>query len=100
MTKNQATLEHLKAQALGGTDDRFNLAVACRKCNGDRGGRLSKELHEIKKLKEAKERFVSHRPRFAKKKPDRILGRKRVVDRVPPANYLRRKLKEMDADVE
>ena len=37
--RHAATLEHLRRKADGGTNHRDNLALACRRCNGQRGDR-------------------------------------------------------------
>ncbi|RUU43090.1 HNH endonuclease [Mesorhizobium sp. M6A.T.Ce.TU.002.03.1.1] len=37
----QATLEHKKPKMLGGTNERSNLAAACRKCNQSAGRRMN-----------------------------------------------------------
>ena len=36
---NDLTVDHIIAKASGGTDDRANLAVLCRACNGRKGSR-------------------------------------------------------------
>lgn len=45
----QATLEHLKPRAYGGTDADVNLDIACRKCNNARGAVVTNQLNALGK---------------------------------------------------
>lgn len=47
------TVEHLTPRALGGTNDRDNLAPACRRCNERRGAALGGRLRAARRRKYA-----------------------------------------------
>ena len=90
----ESTLEHLRARATGGGNERLNLAVACAKCNHERGVRLHAALNEPEPEQEQEspvKRFIC-----VGKKSDKPRGRKRVVDRFPPARYHRLQIAERD----
>lgn len=98
MALEDATIEHIRAKADGGTDDKINLQVACESCNNERGRRLNTALQceRRRQIEEAEAEVKAKRRawrinRKAATKTNRKLprGRKRIFDRFPPARYYR-----------
>ncbi len=56
-----ATIEHIWPQALGGTDDLRNLALACDRCNRQKGSRHDHKRADDPKLLEIVERLRTRR---------------------------------------
>lgn len=72
---NGATLEHIVPKNHGGNDDLENLAIACARCNSEKGLR-----HDHKPIEDAKARAVV----------ERLLERRRARMRepIPPYRYM------------
>jgi len=45
---DQLTVDHIVPRAMGGTDQRRNLASACRRCNDEKGARDPREFWRTK----------------------------------------------------
>jgi 5-methylcytosine-specific restriction endonuclease McrA len=97
MSLEEATIEHIRAKSVGGTDDIENLQVACAACNHERGVRLFQAIQEERRLaderrkaeEEKQEYWRKHKLPTSKFKRKLPRGRKRIFDRFPPARYIR-----------
>jgi 5-methylcytosine-specific restriction endonuclease McrA len=58
---NGATLEHILPKNHGGTDDLENLAIACARCNSEKGLRHDHKRRDDPKLREVVERLQQRR---------------------------------------
>ncbi len=58
---NGATVEHIVAKNHGGTDDLENLAIACTRCNSEKGLRHDHKRPDDPKLREIIERLQERR---------------------------------------
>ncbi len=58
---NGATLEHIVPKNHGGTDDLENLAIACARCNSEKGLRHDHKRPDDPKLREVIERLQERR---------------------------------------
>jgi 5-methylcytosine-specific restriction endonuclease McrA len=58
---NGATLEHIVPKNHGGTDDPENLAIACARCNSEKGVRHDHKRPDDPKLREVIERLRERR---------------------------------------
>lgn len=58
---NGATLEHIVPKNHGGTDDIENLAIACARCNSEKGLRHDHKRPDDPKLREVVERLQARR---------------------------------------
>lgn len=58
---NGATLEHIVPKNHGGTDDLENLAIACARCNAEKGLRHDHKRRDDPKLMEIVERLQTRR---------------------------------------
>ena len=56
-----ATLEHIVPRNHGGTDDVHNLAIACARCNAEKGRRHDHKRSDDPKLTEVINRLLSRR---------------------------------------
>ena len=97
MLLEEATIEHIRAKADGGTDDLINLQVACADCNHSRGHRLRDAIvaerraraEERERELDRKKYQAKHKLPVSKFKRKIPRGRKRIFDRFPPARYCR-----------
>lgn len=102
MLLEEATIEHIRAKADGGTDDLINLQVACAECNHARGARLLKAIEadneakreRFERERQAKQYRAKHRLPTSKLKRKLPRGRKRIFDRFPPARYCRQRMED------
>lgn len=58
---NGATLEHIVPKNHGGTDDLENLAIACARCNSEKGLRHDHKRSDDPKLREVIQRLQERR---------------------------------------
>ncbi|MCK6544578.1 HNH endonuclease [Myxococcota bacterium] len=67
---SRATIEHIEPQTHGGTDALDNLALACARCNGQKGIHLDVRRRDDPKLAEVIERLRSRRKARWRDPPD------------------------------
>jgi 5-methylcytosine-specific restriction endonuclease McrA len=60
-TRGQATIEHILPRGHGGTDELTNLALACARCNQQKGVRLDSRPSRDPRLNEVVERLAAKR---------------------------------------
>lgn len=58
---SRATVEHIRPRTHGGTDDLENLALACARCNNQKGCRLDNRAAGDPKLQAVVERLLERR---------------------------------------
>lgn len=68
-----ATIDHVVPRSRGGTNDKRNKRIACKRCNNEKGDMLPDEYTEFMKRMAAVERF---RAASAKSIRQEILGRR------------------------
>lgn len=58
---SRATIEHILPRTHGGTDALANLALACARCNGEKGVRHDTRHRDDPRAKEIRERLLERR---------------------------------------
>jgi 5-methylcytosine-specific restriction endonuclease McrA len=58
---SRATIEHILPRTHGGTDELPNLALACARCNGEKGVRHDSRHRDDPRAREIRERLLARR---------------------------------------
>lgn len=94
-----ATIEHIWPQNLGGTNELVNLALACARCNREKGQRHDHKHAKDPRLLEIVERLRARR-RERWREPDEVGLEKKIAAVYPPAGERRADSEDGDEDDE
>jgi len=69
---SRATVEHIRPRSDGGTDDLLNLAVACARCNQQKGARWDTKPHDPRAREIVEDLLAKRKKRW--RNPDDLPG--------------------------